>query len=230
MSQQYHIVVRFGCTFQAALTGEAKGAREATRELGAQVQALGSDVSESESKMSSLLQSLRMLEKRQLEQQSAAAEAKSAREETGQLREKVYALSASFSGSEKNMNSLLEALRTLETRQREQCVKGAGTTEEQVSRQQMQASARRGWYNAEHCPFEQMLLGYASVACMPETLINDVDGFVSRSSSRTSPRSSLSLRAVSYIVQGLKLDGERTVCPDNKVIYHCFRLDACRSR
>lgn len=163
ISQQYSIkfVVRVDCTSQAALTGEAKGAREATRQLGAQVQALGSDVCESESKMSSLLQSLRMLEKRQLEQQSAAAEAKSAREEAAQLREKVHALSASFSRSEKNMSSLLEALRALETRQQQQRVKGDGTTEEQVSRQQIQASARRGLHNAEHHPFEQILSDYA---------------------------------------------------------------------
>lgn len=142
ISQQYYIV-RVHCAPQAAFTGEAKGAREATRQLGAQVQALDSEVSGSEDKMSSLLQSLRMLEKRQHEQQSAAVEAKSARDETEQLREKVHALSAAVSGSEKHMSSLLEELRTLESRQQEQHSMGAGRTEEQMSRQKMQAS--EGW-------------------------------------------------------------------------------------
>lgn len=148
--------------------GEAKGAREATRQLGAQVKVLGSDVSESESKMSSLLKSLRMLEKRQQEQQSTAADARTARNETEQLREKVHAFSAAFSGSdrimrdeteqlrekvrglnatvsgsENSMSSLLKALRVLETRQQEQSVTGAGKTEEQVSRQQMQVRGVR---------------------------------------------------------------------------------------
>lgn len=141
--------------------------------------------------MSSLLQSLRMLEKRQQqEQQSVAAKAKTARDENVQSREKVLALSAAFSrldtnmrdeterlrekvnglsaavsGSEKKMSSLLEALWRLETRQREQRVEGAGKTEEQISRRQMQAS-ERGWYNARHRPGQQKLLGFDSVLYM----------------------------------------------------------------
>lgn len=125
---------------QAAFTGEAKGAREATKQLGAQVQALDSEVSGSENKMSSLLQTLRMLENRQKEQLSAAISAKSARGETEQLREQVRALGAVVSGSESKMSSLLQAVRTIETRQQEQHSMGAVRAEEQVSRQQMQVS------------------------------------------------------------------------------------------
>lgn len=127
---------------QAALTGEAKGAREATKQLGAQLQALDSEVSGSENKMSSLLQSLRVLEKRQKDQLSAAAEAKKARDETEQLREQVRVVGSVVSGSETKISSLLQAVRALETRQREQRSVGAARTEEQVSRQQMQASQR----------------------------------------------------------------------------------------
>lgn len=129
-------------TPQAVFTGEAKGAREATKQLGAQVQALDSEVSGSENKMSSLLQSLRILEHRQKEQLSAATEAKSARHETEQLREQVRALSAAVSGSESKMASLLQVVRTLETRQQEQHSAGVAGTDEQVSRQQIQASNR----------------------------------------------------------------------------------------
>ena len=127
---------------QAAFTGEAKGAREATKQLGAQLQALDSEVSGSENKMSSLLQSLRILEKRQKDQLSTATEAKRARDETEQLREQVRALGAVVSGSESKMSSLLQAVRALETRQKEQHSAGAARTEEQVSRQQIQASER----------------------------------------------------------------------------------------
>lgn len=127
---------------QAAFTGEAKGSREATKQLGAQVQALDSEVSGSENKMSSLLQSLRILEKRQKEQLLAATQAKSARDETEQLREHVRVLDAAVSGSESKMSSMLQAVRTLETRQQEQHSVGAARTEEQVSRQQIQASER----------------------------------------------------------------------------------------
>lgn len=125
---------------QAALTGEAKGAREATKQLGVQLKALDSDVSGSETKMSSLLQSLRVLEQRQKDQLSAATEVKRARDETEQLREQVRALSGIVSGSENKIGSLLQAVRALETRQQEQYSVGAARTEKQVSRQQIQAS------------------------------------------------------------------------------------------
>lgn len=133
---------------QAAFTGEAKGAREATKQLGAQLQALDSEVSGSENKMSSLLQSLRILENRQKEQLSAATEAKRTRGETEQVREQVRALSAAVSGSESKMSSLLQAVRALEKRQQEQHSAGAARSEEQVSRQQMQASESRCSYCA----------------------------------------------------------------------------------
>lgn len=131
---------------QAAFTGEAKGAREATKQLGAQLQALDSEVSGSENKMSSLLQSLRILEKRQKDQLSTATEAKRARDETEQLREQVRALSTVVSGSESKMSSLLQAVRALEKRQQEQHSVGAARTEEQVSRQQIQARERWRYY------------------------------------------------------------------------------------
>lgn len=106
------------------------------------MQALDSEVSGSENKISSLLQSLRTLEKRQKEHLSVAAEAKRARDETEQLRGQVRALSAAVSGSESRATSLLQAVQTLETRQQEQHSAGAARTEEQVSRQQIQASER----------------------------------------------------------------------------------------
>lgn len=63
--------VHFLCivsTPQAALTGEAKGTREATKQLGEHVKALGAAYSSSESNMDALCQSLRRLEARQEEQ------------------------------------------------------------------------------------------------------------------------------------------------------------------
>lgn len=58
---------------KAAFTGEAKGAREATRQLIEQVREVGSVASGADSKMTSLYQALRLIEKRQQEQQVAVA-------------------------------------------------------------------------------------------------------------------------------------------------------------
>lgn len=69
------LVLFFSCflsTPQAALTGEAKGTREATRQLGEHVKALGAAYSGSESNMVALCQSLRRLETRQEEQHAFA--------------------------------------------------------------------------------------------------------------------------------------------------------------
>eukprot|EP00903_Cladosiphon_okamuranus_P005748 g5703.t2 len=129
---------------EAAFTGEAKGARQATKQLGAQLQALDSEVSSSQNDMSSLLHSLRILEKRQKEQLSVAAEVKRSRDETEQLREQVRVLSAAVSGSEGKVTSLLQAVRELETRHQEQHPTGAARTEEQLSRQKMQLSGLMG--------------------------------------------------------------------------------------
>lgn len=62
-----------GTVLQAIFTGEAKGAREATKQLMEQVQALGAAASGSETKVTSVHKELRLLEKRQQEQQSAVA-------------------------------------------------------------------------------------------------------------------------------------------------------------
>ncbi len=133
------VTLYFSCFFvQATFAGEAKGAREATKQLGVQVKALGSEVLGSEDKVDSLLESLRMLERRQKEQHSAAAEAKSARHEAEQLREQVHGLRAAVSGSESKMATLLQAVRTLEARQQNQPSTGAEQAEGHVSRQQMQ--------------------------------------------------------------------------------------------
>ncbi|CAM9766546.1 unnamed protein product [Ectocarpus fasciculatus] len=126
--------------FEAAFKGEAKGAREATKQLVAQVQALDTDVSGSERKMSSLLQSLRKIESRQREQLSVAEEARKAKDGTEQLREQVRALSAAVSGSDSKMNSLLQALQALEKRQQDQNSVGNARKEENVSKQQIQES------------------------------------------------------------------------------------------
>ncbi|CAM9761139.1 unnamed protein product, partial [Ectocarpus sp. 13 AM-2016] len=126
--------------FEAAFKGEAKGAREATKQLVAQVQALDADVAGSERKMSSLLQSLRQIESRQREQLSVAAEAKKATDGTEQLREQVRALSAAVSGSDSKMNALLQALQALEKRQQDQHFVGNARKEENVSKQQIQES------------------------------------------------------------------------------------------
>ncbi|CAM9150550.1 unnamed protein product [Ectocarpus sp. 12 AP-2014] len=123
--------------FEAAFKGEAKGAREATKQLVAQVQALDADVAGSERKMSSLLQSLRQIESRQREQLAVAAEARKATDGTEQLREQVRALSAAVSGSDIKMNSLLQAL---EKRQQDQHSVGNARKEENVSKQQIQES------------------------------------------------------------------------------------------
>ena len=116
----FQLSLRTAHASQANFTGEAKGAREATKQLGAQLKALDSEVLGSEGKIDSLLESFRKLEKRQKEQHSAAAEAKSARGEAEQLREQVHALRAAVSGSESKMATLLQAVRTLETRQQNQ--------------------------------------------------------------------------------------------------------------
>ncbi|CBJ27886.1 hypothetical protein Esi_0086_0080 [Ectocarpus siliculosus] len=126
--------------FEAAFKGEAKGAREATKQLVAQVQALDADVAGSERKMSSLLQSLRQIESRQREQLSVAAEARKATDGTEQLREQVRTLSAAVSGSDSKMNSLLQALQALEKRQQDQHSVGNARKEEKVSKQQIQES------------------------------------------------------------------------------------------
>ncbi|CAM9852110.1 unnamed protein product [Ectocarpus sp. 6 AP-2014] len=126
--------------FEAAFKGEAKGAREATKQLVAQVQALAADVAGSERKMSSLLQSLRQIESRQREQLSVAAEARKATDGTEQLREQVRALSAAVSGSDSKMSSLLQALQALEKRQQDQHSVGNARKEEKVSKQQIQES------------------------------------------------------------------------------------------
>ncbi|CAM9392979.1 unnamed protein product [Ectocarpus sp. 12 AP-2014] len=126
--------------FEAAFKGEAKGAREATKQLVAQVQALDADVAGSERKMSSLLQSLRQIESRQREQFSVAAEARKATDGTEQLREQVRTLSVAVSGSDSKMNSLLQALQALEKRQQDQHFVGNARKEENVSKQQIQES------------------------------------------------------------------------------------------
>lgn len=58
---------------KAAFTEEAKGAREATRQLIEQVREVGSAASGADSKMTLLYQALRLVEKRQEEQQVAVA-------------------------------------------------------------------------------------------------------------------------------------------------------------
>lgn len=58
---------------KAAFTGEAKGAREATRQLVEQMQEVASAASGADSKTTSLYQALRLIEKRQEEQQVAVA-------------------------------------------------------------------------------------------------------------------------------------------------------------
>ncbi|CAM9812348.1 unnamed protein product [Scytosiphon promiscuus] len=125
---------------EAAFAREATGAREATKQLGAEVQGLEADVSGSAKQMSSLLQSLRLVEKLQQEQYSAATETKNARNEREQLREQLIALNAAVSGSESKMTSLLQGLRMLERWQQEQQSSGAARPEGQVPRQQIQAS------------------------------------------------------------------------------------------
>ncbi|CAM9672864.1 unnamed protein product, partial [Hapterophycus canaliculatus] len=125
---------------EAALVREATGAREATKQLGAEVQGLEADVFGSGKQMGTLLQSLRLLEKRQQEQNSAAIEAKNARDERKQLREQVLALNAAISGSEVKTSSLLQGLQVLERWQQEQHSSGAPRPEGQASRQQIQAS------------------------------------------------------------------------------------------
>lgn len=125
---------------QAAFAREATGAREAITQLGAEVQGLEADVSGSAKQTGSLLQSLRLVEKLQQEQHSAATETKNARDERQQLREQVKALSGAVSGSESKMSSLLQGLRVLEKWQQDQHSSGAARPEGQVSRQQIQAS------------------------------------------------------------------------------------------
>lgn len=68
--------------------GEAKGAREATKQLGQQVHTLDSAVSESERKMGSLHQALRLLETRQQQQNSMVG---AAREEDILSRKQIQA-------------------------------------------------------------------------------------------------------------------------------------------
>lgn len=63
---------------QAIFAGEAKGAREATRQLKEQVHALGAVASKSESKMKTFYDALLSLEKGQQGQLSAKTAAKAA--------------------------------------------------------------------------------------------------------------------------------------------------------
>lgn len=104
------------------------------------MKALGSEVLGSDDKIDSLFESFRILEKRQKEQHSAVAEAKSVRNEAEQLREQVHGLRVAVSGSESKMATLLQAVRALEARQQNQHSTGAEQVEEQVSKQQMQVS------------------------------------------------------------------------------------------